>query len=282
MHRLLLFLFCLPLVTSGQTLRFMITDPVAQNVPVLGAAPGGTTRPAAGNARTKPMRESVDWSSQGLRRVPTGLDTLGWRPTVDLSNNRLRKLPERTLGLRVDTLLLSGNRLGHGMRRVSWITNRPLKATAGMPHTVRYLDLSHNELSRFNLAQVPRATYVDLSWNQLVQVLCHQHLFNASLDTLILRGNLLTELPANIEVYGDLEYLDLSNNLLIGKKQWRAKYMRNLQTLDVSNNNLSRVPRSWRKLPSIVKIDLRGNPLNEKEVAKARRMFGPGVELLTD
>ncbi|MGC6531714.1 MAG: leucine-rich repeat domain-containing protein [Flavobacteriales bacterium] len=280
MFRLLLFLFCLPLFTSGQTLRFIIADPVAVNT-----SPTGPQIVATGpSAFTEVIaRQGIDWSAQGLKRMPSALDTLGWRPYVDLRDNRLRKLPERASTMRVDTLLLSGNRLGHRMQRTNAWMHRPSKATAGLPRAVSYLDASHNELTWFQLTGLPNATYVDLSWNDITSCYgagCKGS--NVKLDTLILRGNALTELNASFEGFGGLRYLDASNNNITGKGQLRAKYMRSLEVLDLSNNNISKVSRKWRRFPSLRTIDLRGNPLNEKEAERARSMFAPGVEVLTD
>ncbi|KAL8151894.1 hypothetical protein V2J09_021702 [Rumex salicifolius] len=144
---------------------------------------------------------------------------------------------------------------------------------------LKWLDLSSNMLngSLPDLGKLPQAwnsfsslTTVDLSANDIGGPIPPSLFSSANLVTLNLSGNHLSGLiplagPHSLELlalasYPPMEFLDLSDNMLIGKLPPEIGGINGLKLLNLANNNMSgQIPNDLGKLRSLIFLDLSGN-----------------------
>jgi hypothetical protein len=221
---------------------------------------------------------SVDWSSEKRRFIPTQIDTLRFRPKVDLSRNRIRRLPRRVVEFRTDSLDLSGNRIRTiHYRSWAWLLDR---RSLLLPSNLHYLNLSGNRFKTFTLWKISQTAHVDLSWNRIESV-THSGGYNRTLEVLNLEGNRLKQFPGVLRYCIGLVELDLSHNGMV-EMNHPIHRLDQLQILDLSHNNLLRVHRSIKRLYNLKVLDLRGNPIEGRELERLKRALPEGCELLLD
>ena len=270
----LAFLLLLSTPIQGQLISFNLVPsvPVEPTGPGLNAQ-GTAAQGAGGSSGERPAQtvSAVDWSNQGLRRLPRAVDTLYWRPRIDLSRNKFRRLGRNSLRLNTDSLDLSENR----MRLWAW--SIPSHAFSRLI----YLDLSDNRITLWNDDFL--GGYIqdlNLSNNEL-QALSLPRVIAHPLQKLNVSGNSLTVLPWSVGHYGNLQTLDASRNQLDGIPTSIGK-LTGLQELHLKGNNLTNTPSSIRKCTQLKLVDLRANPLDARAIAKLRRYLPADCVLLVD
>ncbi|KAI9209319.1 uncharacterized protein BJ171DRAFT_486129 [Polychytrium aggregatum] len=196
-----------------------------------------------------------------IKTLPDSIGQLVHLTNLDLSRNRIGKLPASVSALiNLTKLNLSENALESldgvqfsGMKLLSDLDlhdNNLVSFTDGstsLPSLAR-LDISDNKISHFS-EQAPmdlpqlRELYLCNNRMHSVGLLLRTCLF---LETLDLRDNALTEVPADVLAMMNLKRLDFSNNS-ISKLPPELGLLSNLNTLGFSGNPLKGVPTGGTK-----------------------------------
>lgn len=272
----LLFSLLLSPSIQGQTLQFVIA--ALDSASLIEPEKTRIDQGRSGEFGPSAQLPSVDWSSQNRHFVPTQIDTLRFRPKVDLSLNKIRRMPSRVVEFRTDSLDLSGNRIRTiHYRSWSWLVDRQ---SLLLPSNLHYLNLSGNRFKTLALWKISQTAHVDLSWNRIGTV-TQTGGYNRTLEVLNLEGNRLKQFPGVLRYCIGLVELDLSHNGMV-EMNHPIHRLDQLQILDLSHNDLTRVHRSIKRLYNLKVLDLRGNPIEGRELERLQRILPEGCELLLD
>ncbi len=143
------------------------------------------------------------------------------------------------------------------------------------------LDLSGQQLVAFPTKEKlsPKLTHLNLNDNQIRSVPFNLEFYLEELRSLSLANNLLEAIPYDMS---KLQYLDLRNNKIT---EILAAIFHNseLVELNLSNNQLKYFTSEiLEQTPQLQFLDLRGNPLNEKNIEELKKAAEKrGIELLT-
>ncbi|XP_023162502.2 chaoptin [Drosophila hydei] len=210
---------------------------------------------------------TLNLSSNGLRQLPNdifiGLPSLR---TLDLSHNALSKLDNKTHGVLDDLLSLETLNLSHN--RISFVTKKTFPSHQYIPYNLKYLDLSYNqmpvltyditfgtkkllklnvsnnqinELRRGVISNFTSLQSLDLSHNELSNLMSEEHIFDLpkNLSSLDISHNQIYHLPfANVVKTVSLKYVDLRNNNLEDIPATLVATMTNGSQVLLANNPL--------------------------------------------
>eukprot|EP00002_Diphylleia_rotans_P031711 TRINITY_DN65_c1_g1_i1.p1 TRINITY_DN65_c1_g1~~TRINITY_DN65_c1_g1_i1.p1 ORF type:complete len:430 (-),score=72.04 TRINITY_DN65_c1_g1_i1:453-1742(-) len=182
--------------------------------------------------RSGPSVYMLDYTSQNHNEVPREVFDADDLLNLNLSQNRLRFLPEKFGRAPLQTSLIS-------------------------------LDLSHNMISRLptsfsNLAGLKELNLMHNSINNLDGFLFLGMM--GTLEILKLNWNKLSYLPKSIGDLQALRYFDASCNQITGLPQ-TVDEMHNLRTLLLYQNKISTLPEQFSCLRSMEELDISINPI---------------------
>lgn len=118
-----------------------------------------------------------------------------------------------------------------------------------------YLDLSQNELTDVKINNVPKLATLNLSHNKLKHFACIE-----SLKELNLSHNQIANLSCTKVQY--LTSLDLSHNKISKLSSKIFNYLPHLETFDLSHNNLNLISNMFNELKSVTTLSLQNNHLS--------------------
>lgn len=189
-----------------------------------------------------PVKE-LNLSHNAFEYVPVALQNLVKLESLDMSHNQLGSVfDENSFELpKLKKLNLSFNNLQNASREIANLKS------------LQELDLSYNDLCG-NLALPLEISYLD------------------ELTHLYLHHNMLQSLPPGIGLVEQLKVLDCSHNKFeeIPREVFESE---TLEVLDFSYNQITQIPTDITDLPELKKVILTGNPLQENEQRKAKRLL---------
>lgn len=201
---------------------------------------------------------NIDLSHNRLSRLPNTITNLSKLRQLDVSSNRLTQLPAGIWDSGITTINLSDNMLvdlpspsgprgQHGPRwrpsniNILLLSHNRLTA---LPEwfvfpNASYIDLSYNQLSEIVLFHFPG--FLDLSYNRLTDLYIHDDVDADRLDSLILSHNLFSTIPFTIRRAAyNIRTLDMSYNLL--ETLDPEEIPRSLEFLYIQGNQLADIP----------------------------------------
>uniref|UniRef100_A0A1B6DR41 Leucine-rich repeat-containing protein 58 n=1 Tax=Clastoptera arizonana TaxID=38151 RepID=A0A1B6DR41_9HEMI len=193
-----------------------------------------------------------------LVSLPENISKFHSLRVVDISNNRIRNLPEILARLPLTTLIAKNNLLENETIPKSFDSWRS---------TLQRINLSGNNFSYFpnQLFELSFLKYIYLGGNHISEIPKEIHRLSR-LQVLCMGGNKLTEVHENVGLLNDLKALILSNNDLESLPRSIAK-LKNLQTLQLHKNRLRTLPTEIIALKCLSELSLRDNPLVVKFVS---------------
>jgi len=194
---------------------------------------------------------TLDLSNMKLRELPEAIASLTQLKVLDLHKNQLTELPEAIASLtQLQTLFLSNNQLRELPEAIASLTQ------------LQKLFLSNNQLRELpeTIASLTQLQELYLSNNKLTE-LPEAIASLTQLQLLNLHNNKLTELPEAIASLTQLQELYLNNNQLTELPEALTS-LTQLQRLHLSNNQLKELPEAIASLTQLQTLYLKNNPLN--------------------
>lgn len=206
----------------------------------------------------------------GYSQMPIGILNLSNLTTLDLSNNKLTKLPKHLGNLKLNKLILANNKLGDSnlLKDWDWVSGE------NMRRTLTCLSITRNGL-KFILASIfkcARISNLDASCNEVTQIPFAIKLMS-QLKTLNLSNNKLSSLPYTI-IKPFFEIIDLSSNCFPSEaniqeiihtshKEMSTHHYRAPSLLELSSRAAikHKIPFMSHNLPPIIKDILFHSPL---------------------
>uniref|UniRef100_A0A224XRD2 Putative cytoskeletal regulator flightless-i n=1 Tax=Panstrongylus lignarius TaxID=156445 RepID=A0A224XRD2_9HEMI len=176
---------------------------------------------------------------------------------IDISNNRLKSLPEFLTHFPLTSLSAKNN----------IISNESLpKSFLSWSNTLRKLNLGGNNLSHFPLQclELSNLKYLYIGSNQIEEIPRNINKITG-LSILCVGGNRLTDVPDTVGNLEDLEVLIVSDNRLESLPASIAN-LKKLKTLQLHKNRLRTLPTEIVALKCLSELSLRENPLVVKFV----------------
>lgn len=187
-----------------------------------------------------------------LVTLPSNISKFYNLRVIDLSNNRLKQLPEELTRFPLTTLVAKNNLLN----------NESLpKSFESLNRTLQNFNLSGNNLKFFpeQIFNVRSLKYVYLGGNQIEDIPKDISRLTR-LQVLCMGGNRLTDVHENVGLLKELKALILSDNLLESLPRTIAN-LNNLKTLQLHKNRLRTLPTEIIALKCLSELSLRDNPL---------------------
>ena len=168
---------------------------------------------------------------------------------LDLSYNKLVKLPDLQNFILIKTLNLKSNRL------------RELPNSIGSLSTLEVFNLRNNVISHLpeSIKSLTSLKTLDLHGNKFNDITVS---LSNSVTELELGWNNLKSIPNSIKSLLSLEKLGLGGNKILELPEWLSNFTL-LKELDLYDNNLFKVPESIGSLKSLEKLNLRNNQLTK-------------------
>jgi len=187
-----------------------------------------------------------------LTDLPQNVSSFHSLRHINISNNRLKFLPEFLTSLPLNTLIAKNNLL----------TNECLpKSFKPWASSLKKLNLGGNQLHHFPMQamEVIGLRYLYLGSN-LIDELPRNINHMQGLAVLCLGGNRLTDVPEGVGKLEDLEVLVVSDNQLESLPPSIAR-LKKLKTLQLHKNRLRALPTEILSLKCLTELSLRDNPL---------------------
>jgi len=184
--------------------------------------------------------------------VPLNVSIFKNLKVVDISSNRLKRLPDILLSFPLSTLIAKNNLLN----------NESLpKSFESVSGTLKNLNLSGNNLTHFPLQilEASNLLFVYLGGNR-IESIPKEIAALSRLEVLSMGGNILSEVHPAVGQLKYLKALILSDNLLESLPAAIAS-LKNLKTLQLHKNRLRTLPTEIISLKCLCELSLRDNPL---------------------
>ena len=189
--------------------------------------------------------EYLDLSYNKLVKLPD-LHNFTLIKTLNLKSNRLRVLPNSIGSLSsLEVFNLRNNILNH------------LPESIKSLNSLKILDLHGNKFSTITMSLSKSIKELELGWNNF-KTIPDKIKPLLSLEKLGLGGNKLTELPEWLGYYSSLKALDLYDNNLFDVPESIGS-LKSLEGLNLRNNELTRLPTSLLNLRSLKVLNLSWN-----------------------
>ncbi|BES88907.1 Leucine Rich Repeat [Nesidiocoris tenuis] len=204
------------------------------------------------NGKTPDYYKHMQANDNHLYDLPDNVSLFLNLRTLDLSNNRLKSLPEYLTRMPLVSFSAKNNLIED--------ENLP-KSFAPWESTMRELHLGGNHLFEFPLQilQLKNLALLSLGSNHLTTVPRRINEL-AKLSTLCLGGNKIADLPTTVGDLEDLEVLIVSDNELESLPTSIAN-LKKLKTLQLHKNLLKTLPTEIITLRCLNELSLRDNPL---------------------
>ncbi|XP_046663862.1 leucine-rich repeat-containing protein 58 [Homalodisca vitripennis] len=184
--------------------------------------------------------------------VPTNIAIFRNLKVVDISSNRLKRIPDILLSFPLTSLIAKNNLLEND--------SLP-KSFESVSKTLTNFNLSGNSLTYFppQILEAKNLLYVYLGGNRIEEI--PNEISNLSrLQVLSLGGNHLSDIHPAVGQLKDLKALILSDNQLESLPAAIAN-LKNLKTLQLHKNRLRTLPTEIISLKCLSELSLRDNPL---------------------
>ncbi|MFX1552849.1 MAG: leucine-rich repeat domain-containing protein [Promethearchaeota archaeon] len=212
-------------------------------------------RYSSGLSKLEKILESI-FSLNTIKRCDLRFNHLINIPTVlnrsieylDLSYNKITKLPDFSYFKSLKTLNLKTNRL------------RNLPESIGLVKTLENLNLRNNMLTHLpsSISSLSSLKSLDLHGNKLTSIEIN---LSASIKELELGWNNFTTIPKEVQPLLFLEKLGMGGNKLVTLPEWIGSF-HSLKELELYDNKLCNIPDSLGNLNSLEKLNLRNNQLS--------------------
>ncbi|GAB6024281.1 TOLL-like receptor [Chamberlinius hualienensis] len=193
--------------------------------------------------------EFLNLNDNRLNKIPCMLN-LNSLLQLNITNNIINSIENMELYQILESIDLSFNNI-QTIKKNSYDTVRHLN----------FLNLSHNQITDLNKSYIflSRVLTLDLSHNQLKEI--DYSNIPKGLLTLLLRGNLITDLRLN-SFYNSLEltFIDLSRNKL--QNVSGTNLSPNLEVIDLSYNEIKKLEISKSNVKNLKDINLTNNSLS--------------------
>ncbi|MFX0104455.1 MAG: leucine-rich repeat protein [Candidatus Hodarchaeota archaeon] len=168
---------------------------------------------------------------------------------LDLSYNKITKLPDFKYFKSLKTLNLKSNRL------------RTLPESLGEINSLENLNLRNNMLTQLpsSISSLSSLKSLDLHGNKLSSINVY---LSKSILELELGWNNFKTVPINIKLLSLLEKLGMGGNKLISLPDWIGSFHL-LKELDLYDNKLNEIPSSLGNLNSLERLSFRNNQLKD-------------------
>lgn len=192
-----------------------------------------------------------------LTELPSNISRFHSLRHIDVSNNRLRSLPEVLTRLPLVTLNAKNNLITNDNLPKSFQTWAP---------TLLKLNLGGNNFTFFppQILDVPNLKCLYLGSNHIEELPRNINKLS-SLSVLCVGGNRLSEVPESVSDLNELEVLIVSDNKLENLPSSIAD-LKKLKTLQLHKNRLRTLPTEIIRLKCLSELSLRDNPLVVKFV----------------
>lgn len=202
----------------------------------------------------------VDLSHNRLRFVPDNLFKEEGLERLDLSNNQLSMLPLTSLSTAAASTLCE---LDLSFNGISSLTSGDMLSKF---ERLSYLDLSYNKLVQVNdgvFGILHKILYLDLSHNSQLCIDNNGKSFQGIEDTLLYLKLDNLSLMSVPELYlPNLVYLSLAKNALSSIPTEMAGNLTSVRDLNLADNNLTIVPVAIYSLTDMKRLSLSGNPIS--------------------
>ena len=172
---------------------------------------------------------------------------------IDFSMNGLAEISPLKELTRIQHLNLGNNR----------IKNVSLFSQEDCFLSLKWLDISFNKFTEFPAFKCPKLEYLNISGNKLDKV-NEAWTGHENLRTLVVVDNKFKSL-APFKVMPKLEELFMAQNLLTNLSGWES--LPALKTLHLRKNKINQIDEELPPLDELVYVNLRGNAINNIEVA---------------
>ncbi|XP_026280398.1 leucine-rich repeat-containing protein 58 [Frankliniella occidentalis] len=206
-----------------------------------------------GCVRDEPKRaenvENLILSENRLLAVPACVKSFDNLRVLDVSGNRLKRLPEYLARCHLTSLIARNNGLRNDALPKSFSTS------------IKELNLSGNDLTDFppQVLDMPSLKYLYLGGNK-IESIPDDVIRVSGLTVLSLGGNRLNEVPESVGQLAWLQVLVLSDNQLESLPAAIAN-LKHLKSLLLHKNRLRTLPPEIVALKCLTELSLRDNPL---------------------
>ncbi|GAB2221258.1 hypothetical protein Droror1_Dr00012431 [Drosera rotundifolia] len=198
--------------------------------------------------------DTVDLSNKRLRVVPEAFGRIPGLLRLNLSNNQLQAIPDSISGLdRLEVLNLYSNLL------------ESLPDSIGLLVNLKILNVSGNKLHSLpdSICHCRSLVELDASFNNLTYLPTNIGYELEHLRRLSVQYNKINSLPTSIREMKSLQHLDAHFNELRGLPLSIGK-LKNLETLNLSGNfsDLTELPDTFGELTNLRELDLSNNQIH--------------------
>uniref|UniRef100_A0A0A9WLR2 Leucine-rich repeat-containing protein 58 n=2 Tax=Lygus hesperus TaxID=30085 RepID=A0A0A9WLR2_LYGHE len=207
--------------------------------------------------KTPDFYQFLSLNNNHLYELPNNLGAFRNLRSLDLSNNRLRSIPDFLVTIPLQSFSAKNNLIQD--------ENLP-KTFAPWAETMTELNLGGNSLCFFpmQVLELKKLEYLYLGSNSFTEVPRRINVLT-NLSTLCLGGNQITDIPESVGDLKDLEVLIVSDNQLESLPSSIAD-LNKLKTLQLHKNRLRTLPTEIITLRCLSELSLRDNPLVVKFV----------------